>query len=781
MKKLTKLAALLLALVMVLSMFAGCSQPAAEPTPEEPTDNSANETPAEETPAEDETPAEEPANTTLVYATAAFGQKFSPFFATTAYDQEVVDLTQGGMLAADRGGNVIRNGIEGETVNYNGTDYTYYGMGNVEVVQNDDGTVDYNLTMRDDIKFSDGTPADIDDVIFGIYVLADPTYDGASTIYAQPIIGMDEYYSSMAYKYNLILEAGRDASSDYFTADEAATYWAAFDAAGEKFAQEIVDYVKAAGYNAEEDSVAACAANWGFELEDDATAADFFNAIAEQYGYVLADMEGESAGSSLKDLIDEQLGDQADNFNSLVATNSVDYIEGIERTGDYSMTIHMSEYDATSIYNMSFTITPLHYYGDESQYDYDAHKFGFTKGDLSTVKAKTTEPLGCGPFAFDGYANGVVTLKANPYYFLGEPKIKTLLMQESVDSDYVPGIVTGTFDIAVPSINDDTLKAIQDANSNGELVGDVLDTILIDYRGYGYLGINANLVKVGDDSGSDASKDLRKAFMTVLAVYRDTVINSYYGDRASVIQYPISNTSWAAPKPADEGYQNCYSKDVDGNAIYTDDMNDEQKYAAALEAAVGYFKAAGYTYDDATGTFTAAPEGASLSYEIMIPGQGQQDHPTYGIAVAASEALKTIGITLQVNDVGTSVWNNAIEENTAQMWVAAWQSTADPDMYQVYYSANANGKGTNSNHYQIVDSKLDELIIAGRTSSDVEFRKATYKEAMETILDWGVELPVYQRKDCTVASAIRVNIDTLPKDMTPYLGWYGEIQTLAVQ
>lgn len=82
---------------------------------------------------------------------------------------------------------------------------------------------------------------------------------------------------------------------------------------------------------------------------------------------------------------------------------------------------------------------------------------------LSTVKAKTTEPLGCGPFAFDGYANGVVTLKANPYYFLGEPKIKTLLMQESVDSDYVPGIVTATFDIAVPSINDDTLSAIQDA------------------------------------------------------------------------------------------------------------------------------------------------------------------------------------------------------------------------------------------------------------------------------------------------------------------------------
>ena len=40
---------------------------------------------------------------TLVYATSTFGQKFSPFFATTAYDMEVVDLTQAGLLAADRG------------------------------------------------------------------------------------------------------------------------------------------------------------------------------------------------------------------------------------------------------------------------------------------------------------------------------------------------------------------------------------------------------------------------------------------------------------------------------------------------------------------------------------------------------------------------------------------------------------------------------------------------------------------------------------------------------
>ena len=81
--------------------------------------------------------------------------------------------------------------------------------------------------------------------------------------------------------------------------------------------------------------------------------------------------------------------------------------------------------------------------------------------------------------------------------------------------------------------------------------GSVITTRLIDYRGYGYIGIAANNVKVGDDPASDESKDLRKAIATVLAVYRDEGISSYYGNTASVINYPISNTSWAAPQVTD--------------------------------------------------------------------------------------------------------------------------------------------------------------------------------------------------------------------------------------
>ena len=71
------------------------------------------------------------------------------------------------------------------------------------------------------------------------------------------------------------------------------------------------------------------------------------------------------------------------------------------------------------------------------------------------------------------------------------------------------------------------------------------------------------------------------------------------------------------------------------------------------------------------------------------------------------------------------------QSGAAEGWVAAWQSTNDPDMYQLYHSQGA------TNYYAINDTDLDELIMAARATTDQEARKAMYKEAMEIILDWG--------------------------------------------
>ena len=737
---------------------------------------------------------------TLVVGKDTFGSKFSPFFATLQYDQDVSDMVSIGLLASDREGNIVMKGIEGETIAYNGTDYTYTGIADCDITQNDDGTVVYDFTLRDDIKFSDGEPLTADDVIFSMYVFADPTYDGAATFYTLPIKGMEDYRSGMDSLGNIILAAGRD-NTDFttFTEDQMNAYWAAVDEEGEKFAQDIVDYC-VANYpdyleSVGNSEVALGMFAWGFgDVNDDGTVltgagtgteyniadltiADYWTELQAKYENDLVTMsETEAAGDDLFAMLNE---DYPEFTQGITTGDSAANISGIEKTGDYSLRVTMDKFDAVAIYQLGVAVAPLHYYGDTSKYDYDNNMFGFTKGDLSSVKDKTTQPLGAGPYKFDSYENGVVTFTANENYFKGEPKIKTILFKETPESDKLTGVASGTFDISDPSMSVDVLKNIKNYNSNGEVTGDVLTTDLVDNLGYGYIGINANVVKVGDDKASEASKDLRKAFATIFAAYRDTVINSYYGEMATVIQYPMSNTSWAAPKPADEGYQIAYSVDADGNSIYTADMTDEQKYEAALQASISFFKAAGYTFDEATGKFTAAPEGAEMTYEVIIPGGGTGDHPAFGILTAAKEALATIGITLQINDPSdSSVWNNALEANTAEMWAGAWGATVDPDMYQVYHSDNANGKGTNSNHYSIEDADLDEMIIAARNSADQSYRKATYKECLETILDWGVEIPIYQRQNAIVISTERVNVSTMTPDITTFWGWTNDIEKL---
>ena len=755
MKNTKQVIALASAAALSVSVLAGCGGAASDATSESTSTATAE---ASNTAASDGT---------LVLAGTGFEGKFSPFFAASASDQDVIDLTQLGLLGADRKGEMILNGIEGETREYNGTDYTYYGTSDCVVTENDDGTVTYDIKLRDDLKFSDGEPVTIDDVIFSMYVFLDPTYDGSVTMYSTPIVGLEEYRNSMSTLSKLIAEAGED-NTDYtnFTEEQQKAFWDAVNDGGVKFAQEIVDNMMANGAT----DVASAAAGWGFDgLAADATAKDFFLAIGEQYDWSFSAMEAESAGSALSELIPEDV--YAYSTTGVNVGNAVANVAGIVKTGDYSMTLTTSELSTTMIYQLQMPIAPLHYYGDESLYDYDNNSFGFAKGDLSSVRAKTSAPMGAGMFTFSKYSDGVVYLDANPSYYDGAPKVAHVNMKETQEADKITGVQAGTIDISDPSYSLEVADQIADINGVEGEDGPVITTRLKDYRGYGYIALSAKNVNVGGDPASEASKDLRKAIMTVIAAYRDEGIDSYYGDTATVINYPISNTSWAAPSVTDDGYQIAYSTDVDGNEIYTSDMKSEDKYAAALQAALGYFEAAGYTVEN--GQITAAPAGAKMEYQVNIGASGNGDHPSFQTLTNAAAALKTIGFTLTVNDMANaSDLFASYQSGAAEGWVAAWQSTNDPDMFQLYHSQGA------TNYYAINDADLDELIMAARQTTDQEARKAMYKEAMEIILDWGVELPVYQRSEATIFSTERVNIDTIAKDQTPYWTYKSELNNL---
>lgn len=763
MKRMKQVLALAMAVVMSASVLVGCGSSAS-------TASSSTSTPAAST-----TTSETKTNDgTLVVGNNGFEGKFSPFFAASGADDDVNSLVQLALLGSDRKGEMVLKGIEGETRSYNGTDYTYYGPADCEVIENADGTVDYKFKLREDLVFSDGTPVTIDDVIFSLYVLCDPTYDGSATLYSTPIKGLEEYRSSMTTLSKAIAAAGEDnTDNSTFTAEQQKAFWDAVNEGGAQFAQEIVDYCAAAGYAAGPEDVATAAGAWGFALNDGATAKDFFVAIGENYDWNFSAMEAESGGSALSDLIPAEVYEYA--TTGVSVGEDVKSITGVVKTGDYSMTVTSTKISTALIYQLSFAIAPLHYYGDTALYDYDNQSYGFTKGDLSKIRSVTSKPLGAGAYIFNDYSDGVVYMEANSKYYEGEAVTKYLNMVETQEADNITGVQSGALDISKPSYSLEVASQIAQINGGDtSLDGKVITTRMHDYRGYGYVALSAENVKVGEDASSEASKNLRKAIMTVVAAYRDEGINSYYGDTATIINYPISNTSWAAPSVTDDGYKVAYAVDVDGNALYTSGMTATEKYDVALQAALGFLEAAGYTVEN--GKVVAAPAGAKMEYTVNIGASGNGDHPTFQTLTNAAAKLKEIGFTLTVNDMSNSAdLFSSYQSGVAEGWVAAWQATADPDMYQLYHS---NGS---TNYYECKDADLDDLIMAARETTDQDSRKAMYKEAMEIVLDWGVELPVYQRSECTIFSSERIDTATVPQDITPFWTYLSEITHIAVK
>ncbi|NLV59261.1 MAG: ABC transporter substrate-binding protein [Clostridiales bacterium] len=780
-----------------------------------------------ETAAEGETP--------LVVGYSYFSQKFSPFFADTAYDVDVTAVVCGeALLTTDRQGAIVYNAIAGETRPYNGVDYTYTGPADVSVNYDEAANqTTYTIKIRDDLKFSDGKPVTADDLIFTYYVYLDPSYVGSTTLGSYNILGVKDYQtqttSDIYAKYESlageILAAGAAhewTEGDSWSKEQQDAYWALIDAAWADDCQDIVNYVVnnynnadyAAGIGATPEEITADAGKqvafgmmmWGFADFADgvltgaktgstwnlaegvyptindyvAEAKAGYNGDPDAfYGVEAADSSAPSttATALLKFISEEGAKDEG-------MQGGIPNISGITKLDGQTVQVVTSGYEAPAVYSIAgITAAPLHYYGDPAQYDYENNKFGHPFGDLSIVQAKTTAPMGWGPYKFVNYENKVIYFEANEYFFRGVPKTRTMQWKEGADADKITGVVTGTIDITDPIFNNNGIAEIKAANSNGELSGDVVVVNTVDNLGYGYLGANADTVRVGDASDSQESKYLRTGLMTVFAVYRDVVIDSYYGERAAVINYPISNTSWAAPQPTDPDYKVAFSTDINGNPIYTAEMNADEKYAAALKACVEYLKAAGYTWDEATGKFTAAPEGASLEYEAIIPADGVGDHPAFGILTDAKAAFETIGITLTINDPSDSnvLWDK-LDAGTQNFWAAAWQATIDPDMYQIYHSSNIVGLGgSDSNHYHIADADLDQLILDARQSDDQAFRKATYKAALDKIIEWAVELPTYQRQNCYIFSPARVNMDTVVQDITTFYDWLKEVETVEMK
>lgn len=759
-------------------------------------------------------------------------QSLSPFFSDNTYEQKIVGLTQLNLVTIDRQGMVVENAIAGETHSFNGTPYTYTGPADVDIeINTTTGNTLYTFTLRTDLKFGDGLPVSVDDLIFTLYTFYDPSYDGSNGITTLPILGLRNYqtqttpeiYEKYADLYASIYDSGKDHvwdPSDPWTQDQQTDVWNRLEAALAIEVEKIVDYIVSIyadayaeeyiGFSPEEVyaneglQVALGMAVWGFAQVNTTTklmTANFSGKTWDlNYEYPTQPDFAEEILLCYNDEYRAAFPNESPFGHDLYDQVKVDFIgywgpldpemiggipdiSGIQKVSDTIVTVEIDGFETNWIYYFAMPITPLHYYGSTDKYNYALNMFGFDFRDLSLQRSKDNAPIGAGPFQFASKQNGVNYLGANRYYFKGEPKINQIMFVEDTSHSLPGAISSGSVDLAEFSYDRATMEEIYSHNSNGELTGDIITTSTFDNLGYGYVGINARLVKVGDEPSSTASRYLRKAFSTVLAVHRKLATEAYYGvDGASTLEYPIILSSWASPQPEDPGYHEAFSVDVNGAPIYSPGMTQPQRVAAAQQAAIGFFEAAGFTISG--GQVVDPPTGAKLTYEVIVPGKGIGNHPAHSLLVEAQETLSEIGITLTIIDPpDTNVMWDALRNGTQELWTAAWGLGIDVNLFDAYHSSNTFDQpdGLLQNWFYIQDPQLDELIMQARSSDDQALRKQLYQQAFDIIMDWGIEIPNYNRKNFSIFSSQRIDASTITPDITTFWDWQYNIEDMTMK
>lgn len=451
--------------------------------------------------------------------------------------------------------------------------------------------------------------------------------------------------------------------------------------------------------------------------------------------------------------------------------------------------IKINKVDPKAIWNFGFSVAPMHYYASgspalaaaqaatvpSSDADWENYStFGvessedFFKNVLQAAD-KNGKPVGAGVYMATNetgsgtvdrtnfYKNNWVYYERNPHFYtvLGDgtdtsnnAKIKYFRYRVVGSDKIMSALETGIVDLAEPNA---TMDNIADLNGLAHI-----NHIEYATNGYGYVGINPKYVP---------DIEVRQAMM--MAMNTAVTIKGYYSEElASLLYRSMSKESWVYDYAYNEGE---YAEGVTEweEIAYTTDT-------AVIEAKV---QSAGWTKDAASGLYTK--DGKTLTYTFTIAG-GTTDHPAYNMFMDAAKTLNSCGFDITViTDVSALT---KLATGQLAVWAAAWSSTVDPDLYQVYHKDSKATSIKNWGYKEIYEDadqfgyeqgiidELSELIEIARTMTDKPSRAAIYQDALDLIMQLAVELPTYQRNDCTAYNKEVIDVTTLNSNATATAG-----------
>ena len=417
--------------------------------------------------------------------------------------------------------------------------------------------------------------------------------------------------------------------------------------------------------------------------------------------------------------------------------------------------------DPKAVWNFSFAVAPQHYYAEGNVVDIKNNKFGVKYNNASFMTNEIqshrniTVPMGAGaymatnasnadnPSGTEFFSNNVVYFKANNAFLLGQPNIEKIRYQVVSASNALNALEAGTVHYATPQFTQNNINQI-----NNNLKSKGIESVYTDQLGYGYIGINA---------GKITDINLRKAIMA--AMNTNLALGYYSSGMAEKIYYPMSTVSWAYPtddnnKPKQENEGRDYVHLIFDRETVKDTIKN---YMALAGVEAG---------------------SSELKIKFTIAGSNLTDHPTYQVFQTAADILNECGWEIEVVPDTNAL--TKLATGSLAVWAAAWGSTVDPDLYQVYHKNSTATSVLAWGYREILASPdqypeetailtdLSNIIDEARETDDRTVRTRLYEEALNYILDLAVELPVYQRKVLYAYNANVIDTSSLPTELNPY-------------
>ena len=795
----------------------------------------------------------DPETTPLTFSIGALDGNFNPFFATAAPDVTIAAQTQIGMLTTD-GAEVPVCGEQYPTVALDYTETMKTAAGAVTDQGDENGTTEYEFLIKNGIKFSDGTPLTIKDVLFNLYVYLDPMYSGSATIYSTKIKGLEAYRKQevglsnadgsqlgMSYEidadneYLRITDGLRDSDAttvvikgdnqdirikqlETLYKEVLASDWNNYSSSMESFKEEYrftqpweaflfanglveiqrkrtgdgFENLKDAegkyyttldpeqqdcGMGREYEDFDDIANATGDGVRDAAIQAVYDSNTGDENGYLRILYYTEAGNKLYESILQDAMDEWKDGLEGGLAVKSISGITTY-KTKSFNGKSYDDEYDVLkvvidgvdpkAIWNMSFTVAPMHYYStaELTAAANGVDSFGVKFADKDFFQNvlqdpdKNGLPVGAGVYMATNlndsgtvdrtnfYNNNIVYYKRNPYFEtvgsgLSNAKIK-YMRYKVVGSDQIfNSLINKEVHVGEPNATPANVAKLSDYAHLG--YGKYLT------NGYGYVGINPKFVP---------DIEIRRIIMSAMAT--GEIVSDYYTtDLAVDIQRPMSTTSWAYPKNAKRYY-----------SLVLNESKIRENVADA-----------GYTIDRGDGVMCNA-DGHELEYTFTIAGE-TIDHPAYNMFQKTADLLNKCGFKITVVTDPNALKKLATGNLT--VWAAAWSAAIDPDMYQVYHK---NSKATSVKNwgydaiYRDTEKYSEEVAIINNLSSKIDaarktinqtLRKAIYAEALDLVMDLAVELPTYQRNDLVVYNKDLIDVNSINQNPTHLSGVFDKL------